>query len=127
MLDSPEIISRINDSSEFDIEIKYPSDDFPSKLQKVSNVKKLFPSKVKITIIYARKESGAYSCFYKNEEIDFVKFDSSVIETQDQGSGSGHGLFENCASLSEVIIPSSMTRIGKKHFLWMQIIEANHI
>lgn len=118
IFNSSEITSRINNSSEIKIEIEYPSGNFSNTLQNVLNVKRAHSPKVKIIIIYAKKESGIDSHFYENKEIDSfsVIFDSKVKEIPNEGSGNGHGLFEKCETLKEVIIPSSMTRIGNRAF-----------
>lgn len=46
-----------------------------------------------------------------------TKYDSKVKEIPNDGSSNGYGLFEKSSSLIEVIIPSSMTRIGNRIFL----------
>ena len=114
IFNSPEITSRINDLSKIKIEIDYPSGNFSNILQNVVDVKRTHSSKIKIIIIYAKNESG--TDFYENNEIDDVKFDSKVKEIPKEGSSNGHGLFEKCEKIEEVIIASSVTRIGSRAF-----------
>ena len=114
-LNSSGFSSHINNYSEVQIEIKYPSTNFSNIYGIVKNLKQTHSNKIKIHIFYTGTETTDKK-FDQNTDINSVKFDSSVKRTPNDGSDDSRGSFESCKSLTQVIIPSSFIKIGNYTF-----------
>ena len=106
MFNSDEFLNQINQFSEFNIEIKYPSDNFESIYEGALKLKKSHKSKLTISI-FLTSPSNKY--FKENKEINSVIFDSTITEIEEES-------FCVCSSLSNISIPSSVTCIGESTF-----------
>ncbi|KAK8840170.1 hypothetical protein M9Y10_031110 [Tritrichomonas musculus] len=114
-LNSSELTSYISECSEIIFEIQYPSSNFSNIYQKVVSLKQNNSSKIKIGIFYTQlKTTDKY--FYNNKDINYVRFDSNVKRTPNDANDSSDGSFQNCSSLIELFIPSSLDKIGNRTF-----------
>lgn len=135
-----DIICYVNNIS---IELKYPSDYFFKALKEFNELKnykyhktlklykkrekeknkkaeKKYGIKIKIAV-FVTGISSTDNGLIGNSRIDSIKFDSSVTQIGSTYSSFllislTNGPFENCSSLTEVEIPSSVTLIGYKAF-----------
>ena len=102
---SPEFFNQINEFAEFNVEIKYPSDDFEEIFEEILELKN--SHKVNLTISILTTENKIN--FNGQKEIKSIKFDSSVVKIENRG-------LCGCSSLSNILIPSSVTSIGEYAF-----------
>ena len=121
-LDSSELSSYIDECSEIIFEIQYPSSNFTNIYQKIIDIKQNNSSKIKIGIFYTKMEITD-NYFYNNKNINYLRLDSSITKTPNDGDGSSNGSFQNCSSLIEVFIPSSLCRIGNNTFSYCKSLK----
>lgn len=132
LLNSKSFINNIKVFDNFRIEIKYPSDSFKSIYNQILEVRKNYfeKSNFQIGIHFSGVEKTDKNFNYDNN-INFVRIDSSVREIEDSFEGCTslsnllieHSVtsikgraFKGCNSLTKVIIPSSIEMIGKDSF-----------
>lgn len=105
---SKSIGQMLNFFDDVSIELTYPSQNFDSIYQVISNLKGKEVQKMKIIIIVSdTKEIG--DRFQYNDKINSVIIQPSVKILSDYS-------FFTCTSLAQVMIPASVTRIGPHAF-----------
>ena len=102
ILRTREFQEQLSEFSHFNVEIEYPSDEFEAIYSEVLSLKRSGTTELTISI-FVTGSTNKY--FQENDEINSLKFDSSITEIEESS-------FARCSSLSSVSIPSSVTSIG---------------
>ena len=103
------ITDYLNISSDFLIELKYPSKNYKNIYNVILDVKKANPeksSKIKVLLIASKIDD---KCFKGNEIVNFFKILPSIKAIKVFS-------FANCLALSQIILPPSITIIGNYAF-----------
>lgn len=87
------------------IEIRYPSDNFKKNSEIIVN------NKIKLALFITELNNKD---FIGDKNIKYIKLDTSIKEIK--GNNETNGVFEDCSSLLQVIVPHSVSIIGKKSF-----------
>lgn len=106
ILNTPEFLNQIKKFKDFNIEIKYPSENFNHIYEQVLNLKRSHESNCTISIFVAK---ACHKYFKGNTEINSVIIDHSVTKIDEES-------FKGCSSLSNILIPSSVISIGNSAF-----------
>lgn len=95
-----------------DIAIKYPSDNYQSIFDIVLNIKNSKRINIEIAVVKSGIAETDYN-LKNNHNIDTIIIDSTVKEIS---GGTFNGSFQECTSIKNVFIPSSVTIIESYSF-----------
>lgn len=121
-IDSPEFFNSIKDFEKILIELRYPSVNFDSNYELAFNTIK--PKYKKSQIYFGVFITGMTETdkkFKGDKNINFVRLDKCI--TKITGGTFTGSSFDNCKSLIEIKIPSSVTSIGEHSFIGSALFE----
>lgn len=119
LFESIDFINHVRALDDFVIEIRYPSPFFEELYRSVLRFKKeQFDNKNDVQIfIFISKIEVTDLRFSNDKSITKIKLDDCIISIRSKRNENSHsGSFQNCTSFKKILIPSSVTTIGKSAF-----------